>query len=557
MSNLSLDFLPFSQQLPELSAPLSPGHIRKWIPSGDAGTAATLGEIQKLVTDFKGDVGTISPKIADVQKLIGRQKSEDSTREIVGKIVWGEIPGLQECQQKDYLCYAKNAYLFCRDKIKYVYDPHLVEYIERPKILLKNRIGDCDSKVITLVALWEAMGFESQFVTIKADADRKNEFSHIYCRVNLPKYGWIACDPTMPKKDFGWEPEFFFEKKYWHGSSQALGMPLDTRDSGKPGMFGMSGLACECSKAALSGLGGLGIAPSHHDRGHHYAFGKTKAHRKGRPFKRGIHGLEGGGWHHHRRGGFGWGGGYAMPYPYVVEVPYPVYMTDEATVVDPNADLDGTDPGYNVGPRGAMAMRGMGALGDNAQETTAWEVISGQYRDRLQSMSAIDKADAQRADDIFAAIQKMPQGSQRSAAQAAYDKANNALIERMKSLAAAKSAYNEAVKKVADYTGPFGYTPKLAGLGNPIAIAVVVGLIGIALLNQLSGVIGAWNGNKNASDGYMNQAASLVQQTGVTIEKTANATVKVATVAALGLIGFLVYQNRDQIQKLFKRGAHA
>src|SRR5262245_32387706 len=117
MSLFDLSILP--GQLAPMHGNLSAGHRRVWIPGGDQGTADTIKLMQELVTKYK---------------------REDSVREIVGKILTGQIQGIPKCEQKDYLCYAKSIYLYFRDHITYAYDPHLVEYLEEPRILLKNKI---------------------------------------------------------------------------------------------------------------------------------------------------------------------------------------------------------------------------------------------------------------------------------------------------------------------------------------------------------------------------------------------------------------------------------
>jgi len=100
------NFSPFSSPLAPLAGQLSAGHERHAISGGERGTEQTIELMQQLVSKYK---------------------REDAVREIVGKILNGEIDGIPKCQQKDYNCYAKSIYLYFRDKIMYAYDPHLVE----------------------------------------------------------------------------------------------------------------------------------------------------------------------------------------------------------------------------------------------------------------------------------------------------------------------------------------------------------------------------------------------------------------------------------------------
>jgi hypothetical protein len=222
---------------PNPFAPLAPWYERKQLSLGDKGTEET---------------------IAEMQKLVGAEKQNQLLLDTVGAILWGRIPNIPACNSKDYACYAKALYTFCRDNIKYVYDPYQVEYLEAPHRILEKGIGDCDSVTPLLVSMWESIGLKAQFVTIKADATRPDEFSHVYCRVEIPNVGWVVGDPTMPNKDFGWEPQGAFFKRYWHGSSQELDSLLDTSDSvnlsqPKATVAQMSGLGAFVQRQAFPG----------------------------------------------------------------------------------------------------------------------------------------------------------------------------------------------------------------------------------------------------------------------------------------------------------------
>lgn len=219
MSSLTLDMPGVgNEQLVELIEPLPAGHTRSVISEGVRGTEQTIALMQQLVTKYK---------------------REDPLRELVGKVL-NPKDGPRPCASKDYFCYAQKLYEWVRDNILYAYDPHLVEYIERPKILLKTRIGDCDSMVTTLCAAYESIGLQSQFVTIKGDPTRPDEYSHVYCRVMIPRKGWVVADPTM-NKWFGWEPQGHYQKRYWPASQDDSRNPLDTQDS-LPVASGVSGL---------------------------------------------------------------------------------------------------------------------------------------------------------------------------------------------------------------------------------------------------------------------------------------------------------------------------
>ncbi len=209
--------------LRELSAALPSGHERKYINDGAIGTGETIQEMANLASAGKRNF---------------------KIRILCGKLI-------KNCRPKDYRCYANAAFLFCRDKIKYVFDPSGVELVEAPEKILESGIADCDSICVLLASMFECMGFPARFVTIKADTARPDEFSHVYVETKIPRHGWIAADATMPH-DFGWEPDPSFPKKRWPASMDAA------EDHETDKMAGLS-LACgSCGPMPLMGLGGMG-----------------------------------------------------------------------------------------------------------------------------------------------------------------------------------------------------------------------------------------------------------------------------------------------------------
>jgi len=183
----------FGRGLTDLPSPLPTGNHRAWIPAGNAGTEVTIRAMQAQVETGKRD-----PRI----------------RELAGKLIQG-------CPGKDYFCYAKAIADYCREEIKYAFDPVGVEYIEHPAWVLQNKIADCDSICVLLASLYENIGLASRFVTIKADPRQPNEYSHVYLQVAVPKHGWVSADCTMPTKPFGWSPPERFAKKYWPASKDS------------------------------------------------------------------------------------------------------------------------------------------------------------------------------------------------------------------------------------------------------------------------------------------------------------------------------------------------
>jgi len=165
-----------------------------------------------------------------MQKLVSRGKRDFEVRKVVGKIINGEIDGIPACGNKNHLCYAKAIYQYCKTKVRYAFDPSMVEYIEDAAAILKSKLADCDSICILGCSMLEGIGIQCQFKTIKADRERPSEFSHVYFRANVPGVGWVNCDPTMPNQSFGWEAPGNWPYKLWWSSKDDSG-PVDQTPS--------------------------------------------------------------------------------------------------------------------------------------------------------------------------------------------------------------------------------------------------------------------------------------------------------------------------------------
>lgn len=176
--------------LSALVADLPTTHKRSWIPGGTSGTEATIQRMQDLVTHGKRDFR--------VRKQLQHI--------------------LADCSPKDYWCYGNAIFLFCRDKIRYVFDPNGVELLETPYAILQSRVADCDSISVLVATLFEQAGFPTRFVCIKADSERPDEYSHVFVEVNIPGHGWQGADCTQPTRPFGWSPPLKHRRKTWPGS---------------------------------------------------------------------------------------------------------------------------------------------------------------------------------------------------------------------------------------------------------------------------------------------------------------------------------------------------
>lgn len=115
---------------------------------------------------------------------------------------------------------ARRIFEFVRDEIFYIYDPLGVEEIQTCEETLKLKSGDCEDKIILLVSLLEAIGFETCLFI--ADTNNDGFPDHIFAGVYLPDapeyckpfpnqllsngknyHDLVPMDPTYEDSDFG------------------------------------------------------------------------------------------------------------------------------------------------------------------------------------------------------------------------------------------------------------------------------------------------------------------------------------------------------------------
>lgn len=159
------------------------------IPEGWHGTAATISAMQAMVSKGKRDWSLIW---------------------IASKLV-----GL--CGHKDFQCFAESAFSFVKSSVAYMPDPRGIELVESPMKALERGASDCDGLSVLFNTLCEIMGMRTSFKTVKADASRPGEFTHVYSLVRVPKIGVLAADASVESSQLGWEPRGF-ESQVWGGS---------------------------------------------------------------------------------------------------------------------------------------------------------------------------------------------------------------------------------------------------------------------------------------------------------------------------------------------------
>jgi hypothetical protein len=157
--------------------------------SGEAGTAQTVKIMRGLVDQAVSDQRFIRQAIEIVRN----------------------VPQYQD------LAEASAVYDYVSRHIRYTKDPVTKEKLYPPLELLKIRAGDCDDIAMLMGALMIALGYPSRLITISANADNPEEFSHVYLEAEVPPGSgmWIPMDAARPGAQFGIEPPMWYRKRAW------------------------------------------------------------------------------------------------------------------------------------------------------------------------------------------------------------------------------------------------------------------------------------------------------------------------------------------------------
>ena len=160
-------------------------YTRKQIPTGDAGTYATVDHMVYLIRE-----GTMNER----------------ARLLAVEIIKG-------CPWKNKECEAKAIFKWLKANVRFVSDPHTVELLHDVDAILKHRAADCDDFVILGASLLRSVGIAARVVIIGAVPQYPDTFSHTYLQVLIPRRGWIGFDTSVVKSTFGWEPPKYTKKK--------------------------------------------------------------------------------------------------------------------------------------------------------------------------------------------------------------------------------------------------------------------------------------------------------------------------------------------------------
>lgn len=109
---------------------------------------------------------------------------------------------------------AEALYNWVRSNIRFTKDPVTKETLYPPQELLKIRAGDCDDISMLLGAFLMAVGYPARLVTVGANANAPDQFSHVYVEGQVAGQ-WIPMDPARFDSQFGMEPPIVTRKRWW------------------------------------------------------------------------------------------------------------------------------------------------------------------------------------------------------------------------------------------------------------------------------------------------------------------------------------------------------
>jgi hypothetical protein len=156
---------------------------------GDAGTEQTIWKLRGLIDDAWKD-SYVNRTAIDIVRNAGVQPYD----------TWGQIRAI---------------YNWILGSFYFVNDPVTKEAIRPTTELLELMAGDCDDINANLLpALLGTIGYETRFVTIAADPQHPDNFSHIYVEV-FQDGAWYPLDAAHPGARFGTAPQSFFKREWW------------------------------------------------------------------------------------------------------------------------------------------------------------------------------------------------------------------------------------------------------------------------------------------------------------------------------------------------------
>jgi hypothetical protein len=161
---------------------------------------------------------------ADTIRLMGEIAKESANHGWIQALV-GDILG--GCRQPEHA--ARLLYGWVKGHVRFTEDEAILasqwgygpdkELLIRPEVLVSMPApqGDCDDFSILLATLVLAadLGIGVDFVTVAADSQEPDRFSHVYLRLTLPSDGYTMYADASHGHYLGWETDNQYRKAIW------------------------------------------------------------------------------------------------------------------------------------------------------------------------------------------------------------------------------------------------------------------------------------------------------------------------------------------------------
>ena len=195
--------------------------------SGDAGTEQTINVLRGLVDDAWKDP-YVNRAAIEIIRNSGVQPYDS----------WGQIRAIYNFAHSFY----------------FVNDPVSKETLRPTRELLKLMAGDCDDINGNVIpALLGSIGYETRWVTIAADSQMPENFSHIYAEV-YNDGAWYPLDAARPDAAFGLAPANYYRREWWSITDGSHGDYAERTGNLSGGRRGFRGLGDATTSAIQIGL---------------------------------------------------------------------------------------------------------------------------------------------------------------------------------------------------------------------------------------------------------------------------------------------------------------
>lgn len=183
--------------------------------------------VQATIVDVEGDDEQAT---AQTIRLMTQYAREDSRSPIVRRAAAAAVAGVAA---GDVLGQAKAIWQWIRDRVRFQLDsdtatpitdtPDQAELLIRPVDILTmpHPAGDCDDQSMLCASMLRAVGIDSAFRTVAADASAPALYSHVYVVANLPS-GELALDCSHGPYA-GWEVRPAGKSRTWRIEQMQLG----------------------------------------------------------------------------------------------------------------------------------------------------------------------------------------------------------------------------------------------------------------------------------------------------------------------------------------------